>query len=150
MHTTYGTTGVIVEYQRLAGSVYLELNQTYWDGYFDVYALDPVNGDKYVTRCQANFPGVFITGRPMCILSGDMWPSATHVRVGCLPRVDDDRLDHFALAAILKSTPRLAVLRAAPNLVRGSQQLASFTSQKRVRAGVYPPHMKVSLLATAT
>ena len=69
-----------MEFERKAPSVYIEMDPDMWSAYFDVEALEAGQPDEFVTRIQCNAPGKF-THQTVCILSGDQFPSATHVRI---------------------------------------------------------------------
>ena len=73
-----------VTYERKAGSVYLDFTVTPWGGYFDVYAVESGQSYQYITRMQANVPGGAGSLSRISILSGDQYPTKTHVKIVCL------------------------------------------------------------------
>ena len=68
-------------YLRLAGCVYLDLNPSLENGYFDVYAIDP--GTFFIGRFQNNCPGS-ISRQSLCVISGEQHPNCTKIRI--IPR----------------------------------------------------------------
>ena len=78
--TVWPPDGAWMEFERKAPSACIEMDPDMWSAYFDVEALEAGQPDEWVTRIQCNAPGKF-THQTVCILSGDQFPSATHVRI---------------------------------------------------------------------
>ena len=77
--TTYSSEHSLL-FNRLAGSVYVDINPSLYNGYFDVNVEDPVLGWKFVQRVQNNAPGR-TTRQTLCVLSYEQFADYTFVKI---------------------------------------------------------------------
>ena len=65
-------------YQRLAGTVYLDLNPSLNHEYCDIYLID--GGINFIGRFQNNAPGS-TTRQSLCVISGEQHPDCAKIRI---------------------------------------------------------------------